>query len=86
MQRTANVQSLERPSKVKLFKALSESDGLKCLDEHTSLDDYNTPRVLLGQFVGSTVDGVHDASRGTVINGGLLAAQHSGPQTQRSKN
>ena len=64
--------------KAQTSKARSESDDLKCPDEHTSLDDHNTPIVLLGEFVGIPVDGVHDTSRGTV-EGDLLAGQHGGP-------
>ena len=38
---------------------------------------------LLGEFVGITVDSVHDTSRGTE-KGDLLAGQQGDPQTQRS--
>ena len=72
----------DRAPRIAMFKpsnkARSESDDLKCPDEHTTLDDHNTPTVLLGEFVGITVDGVHDTSRGTV-EGDLLAGQHGGP-------
>ena len=45
----------------------------------TRLDDH---KIILDEFVGGTVDGVHDAVRGIAINGELSAGQHGGPQTQ----
>ena len=48
--------------------------------------DLGITRSLSVSSQATPVDGGHDIVRDTVINGELLAGQHSGPQTRRNNN